>query len=401
MQSHILRAVLWQDNSSQALFSDKSFIHLSKELDCFTFITPDGKEQIKQLTPFATNFLNIRKKVKMLVDFVNQHTERPFLCRQFNEPDEQLIFKTREPIECVCWKFSEENVENLENGGVQIYAVNKIARVVLSSNGQFIGITFPAQLHTVRDYTKKKHNNTIVWNGELGYEYAWISQVFSVRKYPERWKIPVNIAKYFYTKRYSVPWMKPSIDLIQEEIYKTELPSSKIPFSGQREHPELEPSVIIKPPLSKLHASLSCLQKCVDMSESRLNIDLEYSPDATYRFIPETGQVELVFHEDDSCVVSSKESEIVFHHWMFTKTPCEQIYTIGKSIPERFYVFEKESGSIERSYPLKRMLEYAMEFRKQANSLKEKLERYSKIYQKKMISSIVEDTAEVPNVGRY
>jgi hypothetical protein len=399
MQSSILRAVIWQDNSSDALFSDKSFIHLSKELDCFTFIKPDGREQIKQLTTFATNFFDIRKKVKMLVDFVNQNTERPFICRQFNEPDEQMIFKTREPIEFVCWKFSEENVEYLENGGIQIYSVNKIVRLTLSSNGQFVYITFPAQLHSIREYTKKKHNNTIVWNGELGYEYAFVSQMFSIRKYPSRWKIPVYFAKYCYAKRYSVPWMKPSVDLVEGEIYKTELPSTKLPFSGQRENPELELSIIAKPALSKLHASLSSLQNCVDMSESKLNIVLEYTPDATYRYIQETGQVELIFHEDDSCVVSSKDSELVFHHYMFRKTPIEQIYTIGKSIPERFYVFE--SGSIERSYPLKKMLEYAIEFRKQATVLNEKLSRYSKLVQKNMISSVVEDTVEIPNVGRY
>lgn len=90
----IKRALLWQDGSAQALYYDNSFIHLSKFSDHFIFSSPDGKEIIRQMTPFATQFQNnVKQKLVQLVNFVNLHVESPYMCRKFNVLNEKVIFK--------------------------------------------------------------------------------------------------------------------------------------------------------------------------------------------------------------------------------------------------------------------------------------------------------------------
>jgi len=98
------RALLLQDDTVYATFDDGSFLTLQSNAQCFTFISGDTKQTIKQLTPFACfkefdhqslqQAFTLKSKLIEVLNFVNGHTCCPYLVESL--APKHLLFKVQQ-----------------------------------------------------------------------------------------------------------------------------------------------------------------------------------------------------------------------------------------------------------------------------------------------------------------
>lgn len=113
------RALLFRDYSCQALFNDDDFIFLYAGCSRFTYVSADGVVVVNQFTCFATHSgsdsyertdayrisswmsdgrktsdIDIKRKLLIVIEFVNQHMERPYLVHNLlSDTQKQSLIK--------------------------------------------------------------------------------------------------------------------------------------------------------------------------------------------------------------------------------------------------------------------------------------------------------------------
>jgi hypothetical protein len=347
------RVILFHDGSATAVFDDGSGMALSSKGTTLEYLSCDGKTTVRQFTPFATfssynegSEQDVKNKLQQLVHFVNKHVEQPYLCSNIILNHHE-IFRSKVSFERASWKMCQESVKFLNDGQIEVTSEEKSTVLTLSLNSKIFWIRYPAKI------LDPLHSNS-------KYRYIFLNQMFSVHQFPKRWKIALDIALHYHYVRYKDPnHLSPNLN----SEYVVDLPTTREPLNVKRFDDEDESSL------------RSCMQYLTLLSTHDYDMEtlfvpsaekaftsdvlLEYTPHATYKFIPYTLQVEIILHHNGDVLLSS-EQQTHFCHWSVSEnnTPEEHLYHI-KNIPK--YIFlNHQTTSIK--YPLADIIQGAQRF---------------------------------------
>lgn len=239
-------------------------------------------------------------------------------------------------------------VKVLPDGKVAVSAVDSSARAVLHVHRQRFAVCYPLLIQE-RPLDGK-------------FDYIWHTQVFSMQSYPARWQPAVELllgAADLEELRDSDQTLdqqegpSPTTPLALLDVRGQPSPAcSVLPLPADREGPSTALNTDFPPDSWWFEATLALLP-------NDQVITLEWTPAATYQFLPQcgSGEVEVWIHQDESCLRSTKRGHFLAHYKGAGQLQQQQLYA-SQCVPE--YVWS--SGGGER-YLLGHIAAHALKLR--------------------------------------
>jgi hypothetical protein len=378
------RVLIWTDGSSDTIFKDGSVIVLNKKMHKFYYISTSNDKNIntshsciQMYTSFATlqkydgtysNTDNIRNKLLQVLHFVNAHVAEPFLCLPNVPVSMKETFTSDVYIDSTVWQFHSDNIKLLASGAVQCISEDGKCVFVLYPNGQLFKVTYPA---LINDTTKQLHDR---------YLYTHVTQYYSIHDYPTIYLLPLQIALYYYRKRFNLIDTSHPINIQYGVYYTTKLPLTKQPNPTDDEtdiNNSINQTTMIQR-AQYLKSMLVCSNEELFLpivspllAQKDSNIYLEYIVDSNllYRHISSTEQSELVLQEDNSTILSFNKNNYFIHYMYNEDGPYEKVYhQLQSQTNLKSFNFDAEQ-QISKIYPISRLLENLQKFHNKAQSI--------------------------------
>ena len=320
----LLRIFLAADSSVKAVYNDNSLFLLSKHGSTFSSIDSAGNS-VTQLSLFAIK--RYKSRLAEVVKFRNLHVQPALHIPDLLGSSFSLGYK----MATVSWPASATDAEHDEmlrfetNGSVILDSEDTAARVVLHPNQNRVAVCFPLLLP---DSNSSKH------------QYSWQTQLFAISEIPRQWHYPVQLLHQALAAKMVDQQATDSEYLwsVGQPVDRTsQLPVAVIP------HTTLQPL----PKQSWWH-------DCSHMLPHGINILLEWTPAALYQYMPETAQVAVWIHADESCLLADADSNFV-RHYRSSQQPV-RLYT-AEAVPVH------TDGGANTRYPLAQFAEHAFALR--------------------------------------
>lgn len=385
----LTRLCLAADGRVKAQFSDNSLLLLSASGASFCHKSASDAQPFRQLTDFAIS--RYAPKLAVALHFRNMHWDTPYVLlglvesilhgSQSSGKEVTLGFRIAEvwwPADAAAAQ-AAGLVQHLPDGSLALSSVDSSARLVLQCSHQRFAACYP-----------------LLYSTEGGqFHYRWHTQVFSVAACPERWQEAL-------TQLLSVAQdAGGSQSGSQEPLQLGPVPPTTQTPSLPTEHqqglfaplavrtgqvaadtgPSSSALILHSPhhrtPCSLLPAASTRQAHSAsdgfapgswwfEPSQTLLPSDelllMEWAPEATYEFVPGTGEVLVWLADSDACVVSERQGRFVRHvYGGGGQGGVEDKMYAAECVPENVWVLAA-AGGMQRC-PLEKYAAHALKFR--------------------------------------
>ncbi|EFJ41759.1 hypothetical protein VOLCADRAFT_98324 [Volvox carteri f. nagariensis] len=365
------RICVLDDGRAKAIFSDNTIIVTNSTGSAFIIRTQDG-HLMRQVSEYAlTRHCPLLAAV---LEFRNMHVDLPCFCK----PLARVLrsgFTLGYVIRDATWPtpshaIAEGLAQVQPDGKVALSSEDGVAQIVLHRHQRRFAVCYPL---LVAERPQ-----------EGQYEYVWQTQVFSVASHPPRWRPAVLVALFVADQlRRRIPSPFPGSGQPTSLTQMTPDPGwlgdlnagahpserallcstdaegvasgSAAPADRRSALPSADDSV-----RSTLTEQIRTDNWWVDPSLSFMPPDdvlvFEWTPHATYQFLPEENEVEVWVHADESCMVSKRGGRFL-EHFKDAGESGSQLYA-ASSVPEAVW-----SRDQTYRYPLGALATHALKVR--------------------------------------
>jgi hypothetical protein len=319
----LYRICILEDCRTKATFSDNTILITNSAGSAFSILTPDGQRK-RQVSEYA--LARHSSLLAPVLEFRNMHVDLPCFCK----PLARVLrsgFSLGYVIRDATWPTPSHSIaEGLAqlqpDGKMVLSSEDGVAQIVLHNHHRRFAVCYPL---LVAERPQ-----------EGQYEYVWQTQVFSMASYPPRWQPAVRAAllaasQLGQTVDPSLAAPGQNADPCTTSMLHPDA-GSEPPFGGLLCNGGAEFSSDGHEPASGRRSTLPRADDCAraalteqlptdgwwsEPSLSLLPTDhllmVEWTPQATYQFLPEMGEVEVWVHVDESCLVSVKGGRFLQH----------------------------------------------------------------------------------------
>ncbi|KXZ56916.1 hypothetical protein GPECTOR_1g826 [Gonium pectorale] len=377
----LCRVCILRDARAKATFSDNTILVTNSTGSSFLVLAPDGRAT-RQLSEYALT--RHSPLLAAVLEFRNMHVEQPCVCK----PLARVLrsgFSLGYAIHDATWPnprhAADAGLAQLQQDGkVVVSSEDGVAQVVLHGHRRRFAVCYPLLVGERPQ--------------EARYDYVWQTQVFSVASHPARWRPAVRAALLAAAalgqdvgaalaglEHESASSQQQGHDQQQQGYSNMGLIPTAAALdpddglAGTGPAGSLSIAEEAPEPPSVRRCLLPRADECVRTglaeqlpsdgwwAEPSLSLlppgdvlMFEWTPHATYQFLPESGEVEVWVHADESCMASTRGGRFLAHY-----KGCEaegQLY-VANCVPEA--VWSRDQAC---RYPLGALAAHALKLRR-------------------------------------
>ncbi|KAG2487935.1 hypothetical protein HYH03_013514 [Edaphochlamys debaryana] len=376
----LCRVCVLSDSRAKATFSDNTVVTTNSAGSSFLITTPDGRST-RQLSEYA--LARHSPLLAALLEFRNMHVELPCFCKPLARAL-RSSFSLGYIIRDATWPSPEHALEAglaqvQPDGKVAITSEDGVAQVVLHGHARRFAVCYPLLVGERPQEAK--------------YEYVWQTQVFSVASHPPRWRPAVRAAllaaarlgqsvdsalaslQEASTTHTEPPHLQPPPLELHSVISSQQPGMSHSPAEDwddirSAQHPDSHHHLAPASPSATASANGKLADGCTCRDSAGRRSDLpraddcartgladplrsdgwwgetslsllppddvllfEWTPHATYQFLPEVGEVEVWVHADESCLVTTRAGRFLAHYRGGTGGGPQACHALGATGP--------------------------------------------------------------------
>lgn len=325
----LCRVCVLADGRAKATFSDNTIMVTNSAGSAFLAITADG-QSTRQLSEYA--LARHSPLLAALLEFRNMHVDLPCFCKPLARAL-RSSFTLGYLVRDATWPSAVSDMVAAglarcqPDGKVAVSSEDGVAQVVLHGHRRRFAVCYPL-LVAERPQEGK-------------YEYVWQTQVFSTCSYPPRWEPAVQAALRAATQLEASstrtmqqqqqqqaevqPYLSTSASMRDPNATDSGLPHP--------DHPSAPAPVLLLPePAASRCSELPRADDCTRVgitqplspdgwwAEPSLSLlpqgevlALEWTPQATYQYLPQHDEVEVWVHADESCLATTRAGRFLAH----------------------------------------------------------------------------------------
>ncbi|GIL73336.1 hypothetical protein Vretimale_4900 [Volvox reticuliferus] len=376
----LCRICLLEDARAKANFSDNTIIVTNSAGSAFSITTPDGRS-VRQMSEYALT--RHGPLLAAVLEFRNMHVERPYFCKPLAcalRSGFALGYVIRDATwPTPSYAIAEGLAQLQPDGRLALSSEDGVAQVVLHSHHRRFAVCYPLLVGERPQ--------------EAQYEYVWQTQVFSVASHPSRWQPAVRAALFVAAElghnvesSFAALGQLARIDTINPNSSRLSgLKAGDQSTDGNYRDTSstcygFSSAVAPAERRTVLPRADDCIRSSLTeqlrtdgwWGEPSLSLlppedvlTFEWTPDATYQFLPEEGEVEVWVHADESCMVSTRGGRFLEH--FKDAESVGQMYA-ANCVPDTVWSRDKTYR-----YPLAALAVHALKVRSHNTTLREAL----------------------------